>query len=80
MKKEIIIIFCALLILAPLSAYPKEYSLEDLYVIALEKNETIKIAEEDLYISKRGKDKAIAVFFPTLSAYGTPTRYSEEKQ
>ncbi|MEK6528084.1 MAG: TolC family protein, partial [Nitrospirota bacterium] len=64
----------------PLSAYPKEYSLEDLYVIALEKNETIKIAEEDLYISKRGKDKAIAVFFPTLSAYGTHTRYSEEKQ
>lgn len=80
MKKEIIIIFCALLILAPLSAYPKEYSLEDLYAIALERSEAIKIAEEDLYISKRGKDKAIAVLFPTLSAYGTHTRYSEEKQ
>jgi outer membrane protein len=80
MKKKIIIMLSLLLILAPLSAYPKEYSLEDLYVLALEKSEIIKIAEEDLYISKRGKDKAISVLFPTLSAYGTHTRYTEEKQ
>lgn len=80
MKKEIIIIFCALLILAPLSAYPKEYSLEDLYGLAFERSETIKIAEEDLYIAKREKDRAIAILFPTLSAYGNHTRYSEKKR
>lgn len=59
--------------------FAQEYSLDELYSLALERSETIKIAEEDLYLSKRGKDKALAAFLPTLSAFAGHTRYSEEK-
>jgi len=58
----------------------QEYSLDDLYRIALERSERIKISEEDLYISERGKDKALSALLPTLSAFGGFTRYSEEKR
>ncbi|MEW6675200.1 MAG: TolC family protein [Nitrospirota bacterium] len=57
----------------------EEYSLDDLYRIALERAEEIKISEEDLYIAERGKDKALSVLLPRLSAFGNYTRYSESK-
>ena len=59
--------------------YGQDYSLDDLYGIALEKSEKIKIAEEDLYISERDKERATAALIPTFSAFGTHTKYSEEK-
>jgi outer membrane protein len=55
------------------------YSLEDLYKIALERAERIKISEEDLFIAQRGKDKAAAALLPKLSAFGNYTKYSEDK-
>ncbi len=64
----------------PYFASAEEYSLGDLYRLALDRSETIKIAEEDLYIAERGKDKARAVFLPTLSAFGYHTRFSDEKR
>lgn len=79
MKKKQFFIFCFLLILIPCGSYAGEYSLEDLYRLALERSETIKIAEEDLYISEREKDRAKSALLPTLSAFGGHTRYSEEK-
>jgi len=60
-------------------ATAQEYSLDDLYRIALERAERIKISEEDLYITERGKDKALAVLLPRLSAFGDYTRYSDDK-
>jgi len=80
MKKVTLIIFCFLLVFIPYRLSAEEYSLDDLYRLALKKSETIKIAEEDLYISKREKDRAIAVLLPTLSAFGSHTRYNEEKR
>jgi outer membrane protein len=74
------IVFSFLLFSIPFSIYAVEYSLDDLYRLALERSETIKMAEEDLYISERGKDKAISTLFPTLSAFGSHTRYNEEKR
>jgi outer membrane protein len=56
-----------------------EYSLEDLYKIALERSERIKISEEDMFIAERQKDKAMSVLLPKLSAFGDYTRYSEAK-
>lgn len=73
----IIIIFITLFISENLSA--EVYSLEDLYKIALESAERIKISEEDLYIAERDKDKAFSVFLPKISAYGNYIRYSDEK-
>ncbi len=60
-------------------ASAQEYSLDDLYRIALERAERIKMSEEDLYITGRVRDKALAVLLPRLSAFGDYTRYSGEK-
>ncbi|MEW6419149.1 MAG: TolC family protein [Nitrospirota bacterium] len=56
-----------------------EYTLGDLYRIALELSEQIKISEEDLFIAERGKDKALSSLLPKISAFGEYTRYSEKK-
>lgn len=58
----------------------REYSLDDLYRIAIERSEKIKISEEDLYIAERGKDKAVSVLLPKLSAFGNYTQYSQDKR
>jgi len=63
----------------PVCLYAKEYSLEDLYRVALERAERIKLSEEDLYIAKTGKDKAVAALLPQLSAIGNYTKYTTEK-
>jgi outer membrane protein len=56
-----------------------EYTLDDLYRIALERSEKIKISEEDVYISEKNKDKALSLLFPKLSAVGTYTGYKDRK-
>ncbi|MEF9427182.1 MAG: TolC family protein, partial [Candidatus Mariimomonas ferrooxydans] len=80
MIKKLTYLSCLLLILIPCAVYAGEYSLDELYRLALDRSETIKIVEEDLYISKRGKDKALAALLPTLSAFRKHTRYSEGKR
>lgn len=76
MRVKLLLLNFFLIVLMPFNLQAQEYSLEDLYKLALEKNESIKIAEEDLYISERQKDKAKAVLMPVLSAFGNHTRYS----
>jgi outer membrane protein len=68
------------MILSPNIFAAEEYSLEDLYRIALEKAERIKISEEDLFIAERGKDKALSALLPTVSAFAEYKRYSEKKE
>ncbi len=80
MKKKLLFVSCFLLILIPYSISAKEYSLTELWRLALEKSEIIKMAEEDLYISERQKDKAKSVIFPKFSAFGSHRRYSKEKR
>ncbi len=58
----------------------QQYSLDDLYRIALEKAPQIKMVEEDLYLAEQGKDKARAVLFPKSTAYGNYTAYSQSKE
>lgn len=64
---------------ADFAAATKEYILDELYSIALENSEKIRISEEELFISERVKDKAISVLIPKVSAFGGYTRFSEEK-
>ena len=56
-----------------------EYSLMDLYTIALERSEKVKISEEDLFISERDRDRARSALLPRISAFGDYTRYTSEK-
>ncbi len=57
----------------------KAYGLLDVYRIALERSEKIKVSEESLHIAELTKEKALAVLIPTLSAYGNFTHYSERR-
>lgn len=66
-------------LLLPLPLCAEEYTLEDLYRLALERSEKIKLSEENLVIAEIGKDKAMSVLFPRLSAFGNYTRFSEDK-
>jgi outer membrane protein len=68
-----------LILIFPQGLSAREYSLNDLYRLALERSKAIKLAEENLYLSEREKDKAKSVLFPKLSAFGSYTRFSEEK-
>ena len=79
MKIKGLFIFYFLLVSLSNTVYAQEYSLNDLYRLALERSETIKIAEENLYISERQKDRAMAVLLPTLSAFANHTEYTKEE-
>jgi outer membrane protein len=84
MKKKIYrMAACSLMVLlftaAPTSIFAEEYSLDDLYRIALIRSEILKVAEENLVISEIGKDKALSYLLPRLTATGGVTQYSEKK-
>lgn len=57
----------------------QEYSLADLYLIALKRSEKVKISERDLFIAEKEKDRARSTLLPKISAFGDYTRYTEEK-
>ena len=69
------VFFVAVSVFFPLKSIfaAEQYTLEDLYRIALERAEQLKISGEDLVISEWGKDKAISAFLPKLSAFGNYT-------
>lgn len=67
------------MVMVPVCLSADEYTLGDLYRIGLERAERIKISEEDLYIAERGKDKAMALLLPKVSAFGNYTKYTEGK-
>ena len=62
---------------SPVSA--AEYTLPELYRLALERSEKIKLSQENLAIAEFGTDKALSVLIPRFSAYGNYTRFEEEK-
>ncbi|MBW1898915.1 MAG: TolC family protein, partial [Deltaproteobacteria bacterium] len=57
----------------------KKWSLSDLYQRALDFSETIKIAEKELIVAEKDKDRAFAVLVPRFTAYGGYKRYQEDK-
>lgn len=64
---------------ACMNVFAVEYRLDELYKIALERSERIKISEEDVFVSERNKDKAQALLIPKLSGVGTYTGYKDRK-
>ena len=76
------VFFVAVSVFFPLKSLfaAEQYTLEDLYRIALERAEQLKISGEDLVISELGKDKAISAFLPKGSAFGNYTKYTEKKE
>jgi outer membrane protein len=77
MKHVIAIIIVVLISFT--NCYAVEYTLEDLYKIALESSEKIKMSAEDLIIAEKTKDKAMSLLLPRLSTGAAYTRYSDSK-
>lgn len=80
-RQCLFVYFLLVLSLAMIPVYlcAEEYSLNDLYKIALQRAERIKISQEDLLIAKVGKDKAMALLLPKLSAFGNYTKYNTDQ-
>jgi len=55
----------------------KTYTLDELYTIALERAERIKISENELFITEKDEDRAFSLHMPTVRAFGDYTKYSE---
>jgi len=58
------------------AASAQEYSLDDLYRLAIKQADRVMIAEEDVYIAERDKDRALSALFPRLTVLGEYRRYS----
>lgn len=61
------------------NVFAVEYTLDELYKIALERSERIKISEEDVFVAERNKDKALSLLFPKLFGMGAYTGYKDRK-
>jgi outer membrane protein len=79
-NKVMKVVFTAIIFLGTcINGFAVEYRLDELYKIALERSERIKISEEDVYISEKNKDKAMSLLIPKLSGVGTYTGYKDNK-
>jgi outer membrane protein len=81
MKRSISVLaaVAVLLLSVPVNGSAEEYSLEDLYRIALARSEKLKVAEENLSISEIGREKALSYLLPRMTATSSLTQYSEKK-
>jgi len=75
--KRVSIILIFFVILMPLGVSSQEFTLSELSRIALQMSERMKIAEENLYITEREKDRAVAVLWPRFNIFGSHTHYTE---
>jgi len=74
-----LIVFLIFFILAEQTIAQENLTISDIFSLALKKAEKIRIAEENITISKEGKYKALAGLLPTITASGKYTDYSKEK-
>jgi outer membrane protein len=64
----------------PLSAYCQTlYSLHDLCRMADQNAETIKIADDDLFIAEQDKKRALSVLIPRATAFGSHLNYRNDE-
>jgi outer membrane protein len=63
----------------PISLLAQEYTLDDLFRIALTRSEKLKVAEENLTIAELDTDKARSFLYPRVTATGGYTQYSQRK-
>lgn len=62
-----------------LKLQPKSYSIYEMYRIALERAERIKVSEEGLYLAELDREKALSLLLPRLTAFGDYTRFSQKE-
>jgi outer membrane protein len=65
--------------ITPFVSFAEEYSLTDLYRMALQTAEKIKISEENISIAEAGKSKALSYLLPKMTAFASFTDFTESK-
>jgi outer membrane protein len=65
--------------LMPTFLHAGEYSLGDLFIIALKQSEKIQYSQENLTIAKIGKTKALSVLIPRVIGYGSYTEFKDRQ-
>lgn len=78
-KKIVSIMSCHIFILSSFAVAAEQnnrFNLKNLYKLAAVHSESIKIAEEDLFIAKQDRSRAFSVLVPRLTAFGS---YSTEE-
>jgi outer membrane protein len=81
MKKKLLygmISFLSICMFVP-ESIAREYRLNEIYQKALKNSEKIEMARENVYIAQMGKSKAWSLLIPRLTAYGTYSRFTEDK-
>ena len=68
------------LAVAPPPVSGLEYTLDDLYRIALQRSEKIRVSEENTAIARWGIDRFRGALIPNLSAFASYTQYLESKR
>ncbi|MGM0643778.1 MAG: TolC family protein [Thermodesulfobacteriota bacterium] len=81
MKKNCYLLFgLVLLTVFPCTLHAETtYTLTQLCEIAAENAQDIRIAKEDLYISKQDKKRALSALVPRITAYGNRTDYDDNE-
>jgi outer membrane protein len=81
MKKMLICGMIALItvVIFASESIAREYALSDVYREALKNSEKIKMAQENLYIAQVGKNKALSLLLPRVTAFGTYNHFTEQK-
>lgn len=63
----------------PSPAGAEEYSLSDLFRMALDRSEKVGIASAEVDFSQQEKNRALSVIMPKLSAFSSYQKFSEDK-
>jgi outer membrane protein len=66
--------------MCPLKALAADYSLGDLYRIALERSEKVQLARENVDFARLEKNRAIAMLMPKLTAFTSYQQYTDDKR
>lgn len=77
--KTKILVFILFFILTEQAVAQQNLTISDVFFLALKKAEKVKIAEENIIISKEAQNKALAGLLPNITAYGKYTDYNKEK-
>lgn len=81
-RNAFMLINCLLVLLlwaSPSRVMAQEYSLADLYRVALQTAEKIKISEENIQIAEAGKGKALSSLLPRVTTFAGVTAFTESK-
>ena len=75
----LVLISCLISGMFPPGVDAEEYSLADLYRVALQTAEKIKISEENIRIAEAGKGKALSYLLPRVTTFAGVTAFTESK-